>query len=78
MKKVSTAAARQTKNFSDRKLTIGLDLGDRSSWYCVLDEAGAAVPALHYTVAGGAPGATYTCSLASARVTLTSIFFLPR
>ena len=40
MKKVSTAAARQTKNFSDRKLTIGLDLGDRSSWYCVLDEAG--------------------------------------
>jgi predicted NBD/HSP70 family sugar kinase len=40
MKKVSTATARQTKNFSDRKLTIGLDLGDRSSWYCVLDEAG--------------------------------------
>ena len=22
------------------KLTEGLDLGDRSSWYCVLDEAG--------------------------------------
>jgi hypothetical protein len=22
------------------KLTIGLDLGDRSSWYCVLNEAG--------------------------------------
>ena len=21
-------------------MTIGLDLGDRSSWYCVLDEAG--------------------------------------
>jgi len=40
MKKVSTAVARQSKNFSDRKLTIGLDLGDRSSWYCVLDEAG--------------------------------------
>ena len=29
MKKLSTAAAK-----------IGLDLGDRSSWYCVLDEAG--------------------------------------
>jgi len=29
MKKVSTAAAK-----------IGLDLGDRSSWYCVLDETG--------------------------------------
>ncbi len=40
MKKVSTAEARQTKNFRDQKLTIGLDLGDRSSWYCVLDEAG--------------------------------------
>jgi transposase len=34
------AAARQTKDFRDHKLTIGLDLGDRSSWYCVLDEAG--------------------------------------
>jgi transposase len=40
MKKVSTAAAKQSKNFSQQKLTIGLDLGDRSSWYCVVDEAG--------------------------------------
>src|SRR3979411_1836577 len=40
MKKISIAAARQTKNFRDHKLTIGLDLGDRSSWYCVLDESG--------------------------------------
>src|SRR5947208_13736731 len=40
MKKVSTAAAKQSKNFSQPRLTIGLDLGDRSSWYCVLDEAG--------------------------------------
>jgi transposase len=40
MKKVSTAAAKQSRNFSRQKLTIGLDLGDRSSWYCVLDEAG--------------------------------------
>ena len=39
MKKGSTAAAAINKNFK-RKLTIGLDLGDRSSWYCVLDEAG--------------------------------------
>ena len=39
MKKSSTAAAASNKNF-DQKLTIGLDLGDRSSWYCVLDEAG--------------------------------------
>ena len=43
MKKVSTVAAKQSRNFSQQKLTIGLDLGDRSSWYCVLDEAGAIV-----------------------------------
>ncbi len=27
-------------NKQDRRLTVGLDLGDRSSFYCVLDEAG--------------------------------------
>jgi transposase len=40
MKKVSTAATKQSRNFSEQKLTIGLDLGDRSSHYCVLDESG--------------------------------------
>ena len=40
MKKGSTAAAKENRNFSQQKLTIGLDLGDRNSWYCVLDEAG--------------------------------------
>ena len=39
MKKVSTAGAPSKRSF-DLQLTIGLDLGDRSSWYCVLDEAG--------------------------------------
>src|SRR5208337_1681916 len=43
MKKVSTVAAKQIRNFSKQKLTIGLDLGDRSSWYCVLDEQGEVV-----------------------------------
>jgi Ethanolamine utilization protein EutJ (predicted chaperonin) len=43
MKKVSTAGVKQAKNFSEQKLTIGLDLGDRSSWYCVLDEGGEVV-----------------------------------
>ena len=43
MKKVSTAAAKQTRNFQDQKLTIGLDLGDRTSWYCVLDGTGEVV-----------------------------------
>jgi len=40
MKNVSPAVTREVKNFRDHTLTIGLDLGDRSSWYCVLDEAG--------------------------------------
>src|SRR5215467_1416234 len=40
MKKGSTAAAKASKKISAQKLTVGLDLGDRSSWYCMLDEAG--------------------------------------
>ena len=41
MKKVSTAATIESRNFSmQQKLTIGLDLGDRNSWYCGLDETG--------------------------------------
>lgn len=63
MKKVSTVAAKQTRNCSQPKLTIGLDLGDRSSWYCVLDEAGevlleqklATTPKAMKEVLGGTP-----------------------
>jgi predicted NBD/HSP70 family sugar kinase len=40
MKKVSIRAAVQRRNISRQKLTIGLDLGDRNCWYCVVDEAG--------------------------------------
>jgi transposase len=40
MKKVSIRAAVQRRNISQQKLTIGLDLGDRNCWYCVVDEAG--------------------------------------
>jgi transposase len=40
MKKVSTAATSKSRNISQQRLTIGLDLGDGNSWYCVLDEAG--------------------------------------
>ncbi len=36
----STAVTKQSRNFCQQKLTIGLDLGDRSRWYCVLDESG--------------------------------------
>jgi predicted NBD/HSP70 family sugar kinase len=40
MKKISAVVARQGKNISQQKLTIGLDLGDRNSWYCVVNEVG--------------------------------------
>ena len=40
MKKVSIGAAKQMRNICEQKLTMGLDLGDRWSWYCVLEEAG--------------------------------------
>jgi len=40
MKKISTVAKRGNEISKEPKLTIGLDLGDRSSHYCILDEAG--------------------------------------
>jgi hypothetical protein len=40
MKKLTTMIVQRTLNKQDGRLTIGLDLGDRSSSYCVLDEAG--------------------------------------
>jgi transposase len=40
MKKTSTVQAFQSEIFKEQKLTIGLDLGDRWSFYCVLEEAG--------------------------------------
>jgi transposase len=40
MKKISTAATQKIGKLEGQRLTIGLDLGDRSSWYCVLNEAG--------------------------------------
>ena len=64
MKKISTVAVQQSRNVSQPKLTIGLDLGDRTSWYCVLDEAGTIVleqkvgttPKAMKEVFGGMPG----------------------
>src|SRR6266436_4314024 len=40
MKKNSTVVKRRNEIFKQPKLTIGLDLGDRTSYYCILDEAG--------------------------------------
>jgi hypothetical protein len=38
MKKLTTTMVQETLNKPDGRLTVGLDLGDRSSFYCVLDE----------------------------------------
>lgn len=40
MKKISTVANRGKQIFKGKKMMIGLDLGDRWSFYCVMDEAG--------------------------------------
>ena len=40
MRKPSTKAVRGKGKLQDQQLTIGLDLGDRSSFYCVLNGAG--------------------------------------
>jgi len=40
MKKVITVAAAGTGKMQARGLTIGVDLGDRTSCYCVLNEQG--------------------------------------
>ncbi|MGB2901653.1 MAG: IS110 family transposase [Candidatus Acidiferrum sp.] len=40
MKKLSTVRESGSKIFKEHQLTIGLDLGDRSSCYCVLDDRG--------------------------------------
>ena len=40
MKKNSTVAIRRKQIFKRKTLTIGMDLGDRFTYYCILDEAG--------------------------------------
>ena len=40
MKKISTVAIERMQIFKEHQLTIGLDLGDRTSRYCILNEAG--------------------------------------
>ena len=43
MKKNSTVATGRKQNFKPARLTIGLDLGDRTSHYCMLDETGSVI-----------------------------------
>src|SRR2546421_12810519 len=64
MRKISTAETREIGKVAGQGLTVGLDLGDRSSWYCVLDEAGevllerklATTPKAMKEIFGGMPG----------------------
>jgi transposase len=59
MKNVSTAATKGSRNFSQSNLTIGLDLGDRSSCYCVLDETGCIVNEQTVSTTAKAPQAVF-------------------
>jgi len=40
MRKISTVQAYGKEILKEQKLMIGVDLGDRWSFYCVLDKAG--------------------------------------
>ena len=40
MKKIITVAKNRNEIFKQQQLPIGVDLGDRISHYCILDEAG--------------------------------------
>ena len=48
MKKHTTAATNGIEKL--QRLTLGLDLGDRSSHYCILDEMGRSAPWLRMAV----------------------------
>jgi len=39
VKKISAVTTNRNEIFKAQQLTIGLDLGDRTSHYCILDEA---------------------------------------
>src|ERR1039457_1470072 len=43
MEKISTVTIERIQIFKQNQLTIGLDLGDRNSHYCILNEAGEAI-----------------------------------
>src|SRR5260370_22743127 len=42
-KNMTVAGKQTTRTFAEKKYTVRLDLGDRWSWYCVLDEGGEVV-----------------------------------
>jgi len=52
MRKSITVAGKQTRIFAQLKHKVGLDLGDRWSWYCVLDEGGEVACSTHFGSTG--------------------------
>jgi hypothetical protein len=54
MKQISTVAKRGNEIFKEPKLTIGLDLRDRISHYCILDEADNVI--LEHSLGTNSPG----------------------
>jgi hypothetical protein len=40
VKKIITVAKNRNEIFKQQQLTIGVDVGDRISHYCILDETG--------------------------------------
>ena len=68
MKKISTASTQKLEKVEGQRLTVGLDLGDRSSWYCMLDESGSVMleqrlsttPKAMQEVFGAMPGTAHS------------------
>ena len=78
MKKISTVATSRDGIFKEPKLTIGLDLGDRSSHYCILDEAGNVIlehnlPTTPRAIAP--PGSCRVLILATGRTTIRHLVY---
>jgi transposase len=76
MKRISTAAANEVRNISRGKLTVELDLGDRSSWYCVLDESGRIVLEQRMSTAAKALRETFG-SMPCSRIALETAMHSP-
>ena len=57
MNKVTTTATNRLEKL--QRLTIRLDLGDRSSYYCVIDESGEIVMESKTTTSPNAMGAVF-------------------
>ncbi|HLM99872.1 MAG TPA: hypothetical protein VK335_11345 [Bryobacteraceae bacterium] len=56
-KHITTTESAVTRKRANRKLTVGIDLGDRSSRYCILDQQGEVLAEGSALPAPGARGA---------------------